>query len=97
MGIRAPTFLSQAIAITIATPVASLFPICLTTGNSPSVLPASESAVVDVSKPVSITLCSIPPCSTKAAAFMTAAAGSIPDKVQVCGLCITTPGFLLLK
>ena len=95
IGVRAPTFLSQPKSISIPTSVSSLFPICLTTGNSPSLMPASESAIVDVSKPISITLCSSPPCSTNVAAVVSASAGSIPDKAQVCALHVISRGFIL--
>jgi hypothetical protein len=84
-------------SVSIPTSVSSLFPICLTTGNSPSLMPASESAIVDVSKPTSITLCSSPPCSTNVAAVMTANAGSIPNQAQVYAMRLTTRCFLLLK
>ncbi len=96
LGVRAPTFLSNPTPISIPTFVSSLFPICLTTGGSVSSMPASESAIVDVTKPTSIALCnSLLPCSTNVAAVVTVTAGSIPDKAQVCGLCIKTRGFLL--
>ena len=80
LGIRVPFFLAQEKPISIPTSVSSLFPICLTTGSS---MPASETALVVPQKPLSITLCSSPPCSTKVAAVVTAVAGSIPDKAQV--------------
>jgi hypothetical protein len=80
LGIRAPFFLAQESPISIPTSVSSLFPICLTTG---SVMPASETALVVSQKPLSISLCSNPPCNSKVAAAVTATAGSIPDKAQV--------------
>jgi hypothetical protein len=97
MGIRAPTFLSEPKSISIPTSVSSLFPICLTTGSSPSLMPASESAIVDVEKPVSITLCSSPPCSTNVAAVVTASAGSIPNNAQVYALRIITRERFIFK
>ncbi len=88
MGARAPKFLSEPLNIPISSSVAGLFPMCLTTGDKPSVMPASESAVVDDQLPTSVTLCSSPPCKDKVSAAMSAAAGSIPNKAQVCILSI---------
>jgi hypothetical protein len=86
MGARAPRFLSAPKAIAIPISVSSLFPLCLTTEDKPSVMPASESAVVDATLPTSVTLCSVPPCIDKVAAVVTATAGSIPNNAQVCVL-----------
>jgi hypothetical protein len=88
MGARAPKFLSAPKAIPIPSSVSSLFPLCLTTGDKPSVMPASESTVVDAKLPTSVTLCSSPPCQDKVAASVTAAAQSIQNEAQVCILCI---------
>ena len=93
IGIRAPKLLVEPKPIPIPTFVSSLFPICLTTGNSPSSMPASESAIIDILKPTYITLCSSPPCRTNVTAVMTASAGSIPNQAQVYALHLTTRCF----
>ena len=84
-GVRAPKLLSAPKPIPIPKSVTRLFPMCLSLGF---VMPAFESALVEATKPTSISLCSQVPCKDKVAAVVAAAAGSFPSGSQVLGLCM---------